>query len=160
MTTHLSRAVVAHALPGRTRIRISDRKHDREFFQRAAATLIEMDGTGPVTINPVSASVLVLHRDSVEALGAFAREHGLFDLAPQVIEAPPPRRPLPQAVGDKLQLADFALRYKTGNKTDLATITFGALIIGAGVQLLRGQFLPASATLLHYALDLVPRRTG
>jgi hypothetical protein len=153
----LPRADVVHALPGRTRIRVRERLHDVEYFERVVRSLRSMDGAGEVTASHKTGSVLVVHRDSWEALGAYAKGQELFDLAPPPPPShPEPPRPLPRMVGDALQVADLGLRVETGGRVDLASATFGALVAGAVVQAFRGQFLPASATLLAYAMRLVP----
>ena len=156
----LPRADIVHALPGRSRIRVRDRQHDTEFFEHVVSTLRGMEGVGDVTANAITGSVLIVHRDSWEALGAYAREHQLFELSPPPAPSPPgPRKRLPRTVGDALQSADIGLQFKTRGRADLASVTFGALIAGAVVQAFRGQLLPASATLVAYALRLVPGRS-
>ena len=92
----------------------------------------------------------------VGKLADFARAHDLFDLAPPA-ETHASHKPLPAAVGDSLELADLALRFKTGGRADLGSLTFGALTAAAVVQLFRGQFLSPGVTLLHYALALIPQ---
>jgi hypothetical protein len=147
-------AIVVHTLPGRTRLRIQTHRHDREFFDRAVAVLAEMDGVGPVSGDARTGSLLIVHSGSIEALSEFARTRGLFD----VVAAPPPGPPkrLNEAAGDTLRLADFAVRFKSRGRADLASLTFGALLAGAVVQTFRKQFLPASVTLLAYAARLIP----
>lgn len=160
MSPGLPRAQIAHSLPGRTRIRVPGRKHDREYFENGADKLAELDGTGSVVANPGTASFLVLHRTSLEALGDFARAKGLFDLKLHDETNAAGPRSLPHAFADSFDLADLALRIRTGGRVDLVSIIFGALVAAAGFQMYRGKTLPAGVSLLHYAFHLIPRPPG
>jgi len=155
----LPRAEVVHALPGRSRLRVRDRQRDTEFFERVRATLLGMEGVGEVSTNALTGSVLVVHRDSWQALGQYARERQLFELVPPPEPTPPgPRKALPEMVSDAIDVADLGLQLKTHGRVDLRSATFGALVAAAVVQAVRGPLLPASATLLAYALGLMPGR--
>jgi hypothetical protein len=154
------RAEVAHVLPGRLRVRVPSRQRDAAWFAEAARVLEAMPGTGPVTANPVSASLLILHREPSDQVLAFARARGLFDAEVATAHAVgfPPTRAFSHEVKGALERADLALRFASGGRSDLRSMTFAALVLGAAVQAVRGQLLPAAGTLLAYALSALPRR--
>lgn len=56
MTTH---AVVVHQMPGRVRVRIPEKRHDKDFFSMVEALLPVIDGVEDVETNPLTASVLI-----------------------------------------------------------------------------------------------------
>lgn len=154
------RAEVAHVLPGRLRVRVPSRQRDATWFAEAVHVLETMPGTGPVTGNPVSASLLILHREPTERVLAFARAQGLFDADVATAHAIgfPPTRAFSHEVKDRLEQADLALRFASGGRSDLRSAAFATLVVGAAVQAVRGQLLPAAGTLVAYALAMLPRR--
>jgi hypothetical protein len=78
-------AQLEHAIPGRMRLRVPSRRGDARYFARVAEHLQGQADIITVTTRAVTGSVLILHRSAPETIAAFAREQGLFDLAPGVV---------------------------------------------------------------------------
>src|SRR5688572_29101315 len=73
-------ARLCHAISGRMRIRIPDKRRDAAYFLETQRRLTTLDGIDTVDANPVTASLLLHHRSSEQAIVEFARREGLFRL--------------------------------------------------------------------------------
>lgn len=125
-------AEVSHAMPGRTRLRIADRRGDAAFFATVASGLSALPGVQKVEVTPLTGSVLIRHWGSLEKLGATARDAGIFNLA----KAPATREAATGAAFDPRLLAAAAL---------------GGLALW---QMSREKLFPPALTLLWYAAHL------
>jgi hypothetical protein len=133
-------AVVAHALPGRTRLTIQDHRDDADFFAAAAATLAAIEGIVSVDPRPHTGSLVIEHTTTVARIGEAAMKAGIFRLSSE--ELPLKNQPAPPfeyspALVMAVALGGFALW-----------------------QLGRGRILPPALTLALYAADiarLLPR---
>lgn len=142
-------------MAGRVRLRIPEKRDDAAYFAELEAALRGLDGVDNVVVNPTTSSVL-LHLDAAR-LGAQAEPVlragealGLFEIA----EEPPRGTPIAHLY-ERLLEADRRLAERTEGRWDLATLGFYALLGGSAVQLVRGRFMPAGATLAIQALGLV-----
>jgi hypothetical protein len=89
-------AEVEHRIPGRTRLRLRDRRRDAGFFTTLEAALREAPGVREVRADPRTGGVLVLHPDGeADRVFDFARDRGLFELARPAGAVP--QRPRPAA---------------------------------------------------------------
>jgi hypothetical protein len=87
----LPHAAVIHTGEGRTRLRISCRRGDSDYFAFVASGLSAMRGVRSVKVTPLTGSVLISHDQQLSRLGAEAEEKGLFALeggAPTSSDAP------------------------------------------------------------------------
>ncbi len=117
-------AVVAHRLPGRTRLLVPARRGDTGFFQRVIEHARGLPVVRAARANPLTGSLLLEHEGAVEPI---ARELGL-DLAP----APPRRQRGPSR---RRRLPPIA-------PLGAAAVGFGVL---AGVQVVRGRLAGSAA---------------
>ncbi len=125
-------AIVAHTIPGRTRLRIPARRGDTVFFASLATTLSAMAGIYRVTVQPVTAGILLEHGKPLQKLLAAVEDAQLF----RVSESWTPQ-----------------------SKAEPVTLD-ARLLIGVGMgafalwQLTQGRILPPAMTLGWYAASL------
>ncbi len=149
----LPQAFICHQSADRLRIKIASRKGDEGFFSKAVKGLAGMRKFKHLAANPLTGSVLFI-AENLDAgeIAAYAHKHALFDL--MTVEAPslPLMHSLVQPVGG----LDRSLRAITGDKIDLPSGIFFALL-GTGIyQLARGRFImPPWYTAFWYAFGLV-----
>lgn len=169
------RALVAHRLPGRLRLRIPARRGDAGYFDqitRQAATEAAISG---LWANPRTGSLLVAHDGDAASVARFGRENRLFDTGPLAPDPAPasaaPALPsLDAARVAALGLATLGLvQVARGRIAGAASESFwaafsaqarlrnpwaAAALAGLGVvQLARGEVLGSAASLLYYALS-------
>ena len=131
-------AQLAHASPGRTRLRFPSRAGDADFFSACAARLSEMPGVLAVRPRALTASLQIEHEGEFEAVASQAQERGLFLVAEHEPESPV-----------------FAIPPAAG--------VLGALAL---LQVFRASVLPPAITLAWYAASLLkeqrtqPRRAS
>ncbi len=73
-------ARIAHAMPGRARLRLPDHRGDAGFFASVASGVSALPGVYKVETRPLSGSVLIQHFGPLDKLGDAARRAGLFSL--------------------------------------------------------------------------------
>ena len=130
---------IAHAIPGRTRLRYPPLRDDAAAATRIADALAAVSGVREVKVRPYTGSVLVLHDPAVttEALVAAARAAVPAQRVLQADEAPPQEGPTPSLSRIAKLAATIAreidrdLLRRTGGRLDLGTLaTLG--FFGAG----------------------------
>jgi hypothetical protein len=125
-------AEIAHAMPGRARLRIADRRGDAAFFASLAKDVSALPGVDLVDATPLTGSLLIKHSGPLHKVGKAARKAGLFVVG----EAPAAPEPGPTLQFDPKLLVALALT-------------------GAALwQMSREKFLPPALTLLWYASHL------
>jgi hypothetical protein len=79
-------AQVAHAMPGRARLRIADRRGDAVYFASVSKALSAIAGVRAVEVAPMTGSVLIQHSGPLARIGVAAKEARLFVVgeAPQI----------------------------------------------------------------------------
>jgi hypothetical protein len=82
-------ARVVHALPGRKRLKIEEKRGDEAYFNTVEKALSDSLGVLRVETNCRTGSVLVHHRPGEPSALQRAEEQGLFQLATEASEAPP-----------------------------------------------------------------------
>lgn len=132
MSVDLPAAEVAHAMPGRTRLRLPDRRGDAAFFASMASGLLSLPGVFDVETRPLTGSVLIAHFNPLDELGDAARTAGLFNL-----------RPAPVA-------PSLDLKVEFDPKLIVALALAGLAIW----QISREKVVPPALTLLWYASNL------
>jgi hypothetical protein len=125
-------AKVAHAMPGRARLRIADRRGDDAYFAAVAKALSAIAGVRAVDVAPMTGSVLIQHSGPLARIGVAAQEAQLFVVG----EAPMAPREAPQVSMDPKIVAALAL------------------LAAALWQMSRERFFPPAITLLWYASRL------
>jgi hypothetical protein len=145
-------AYVSHEMFGRTRIRVPGLRRHAPYFQAVERILSECESVRRVETNPLSGGILVFHRTSLEDIARFAKASNLFDLVIEPAAGPPSSR-----VARQIGRLDRTVTSLTLGRVDTRTWVFSGLMIAAVYQMLRGNALPAGVTLMHYALDALPR---
>jgi len=138
MAAALPRARVVHALPGRTRLRIEEKRGDAAYFASLSAALATLPGVEQVSAAALTGSLVVRHEPPLEAIAATARAAGLFvvDAASAGATVPVPDSP---AAGAGLAARPLLV----------------AGLVGAAVwQFSRARLFPPAITLLWYALHV------
>jgi hypothetical protein len=147
-----ARARIVHSIPGRTRVRIYNRRRDRAFFEDIERRIARFPQVEHVASDALTGSVLVHHNGSPLDLLVAAGEAGLDELID--IEVPPPVAALLKA---EVASLDAAIRRTTAGNLDLSTIAIFGLFALAGVQLIRGNQPVLAVTLAWYAAELLRR---
>jgi hypothetical protein len=82
-------ARVVHALPGRKRLRIEEKRGDEAYFAAVEKALSDSPGVDAVETNCRTGSVLVHHQPSEPSALQHAEEQGMFQLATPASEPRP-----------------------------------------------------------------------
>lgn len=141
-------AVITHATPGRTRIRVMSHQRDAAFFARAEAVLGQLKGVERVKANPLTGSILVLHHPGLSEIARFGESTGLFRLAGHA----PAGVPVATQVYQQVRGANRVASALTGGRVDLGSLGFVVLIGLAMYQAHRGQLLGPATTLFFQAV--------
>jgi len=144
-------AWLTHRIDGRARIKLPERRGDAPHFAKVAEELRALPGVVDVQANALTGGLLVLHEGPLEPILTQARSKRLFEVNANQPAAPPVAERLRRQLG-KLS---GELRQDTGGESDLASLIFLVLMVGAIIQLLRGNFLAPAVSLLWYALSAV-----
>lgn len=147
-------AHAVHNIKGRTRVHVPSHRNDAAFFKRAEEVLRELEGIDYVVANPITASILLLHRLSLDAIGEHARSRGLFDIREQQRAA----ASVINQAGAGLRVADRRMHALTHGNFDLDSAVFMGLGAVALVQLARMRVWPSAFTLLWYAFGMARRK--
>jgi hypothetical protein len=138
----IPQACVIHALRGRTRMRVPERRGDTRYFETVREGLCRLDGVGPVEINPTTGSILVWHATPFDDVSGRAQQSRLFAVDRSLTAAPP--------AASSSELGP-SIRSPFGPLANPRLAAF-ALLLGLGlIQLLRGQVMPPAISLLWYA---------
>ncbi len=147
----LPRAEIVHQMPGRLRVRVADRRNNREYFARVREALATMEGVQSVETNWASGSVLLLHDSTADNITQFARERDLFDVhAPQWL-APAVSQRIAQGAGSVVHRVN---RFTRGEVDVPGIVVIGFATAGL-VQVLRRNAWPPGMTLFWYAAILL-----
>lgn len=138
-----------HAVPGRVRYRIPERRGDNAFFDRLQQVLADTPGVRAVAVNAGTAGVLLEFDGELEQMLAAVRAAGLF----RVMDAMPQSLAFEASAG--LKTVDRNLSLITGGRLDLDGALVFTLIGLALHQALRGQWLAPASTLFWYAVTLL-----
>ncbi len=152
------RARVVHALPGRLRLRLPERRNEPDYFATLEERLGACPGVTALRTNHRTGSVLIHHdpehhRDAILRWGA---KHGLFTTAGH--PAPPPTLRT-MAQGGLVRLDRRLLDHSAGT-TDSRSLLMVVLLALTLVQAARGQVLGSASTMLWYAFTLIRDEHG
>jgi hypothetical protein len=136
MLEALPQAQLVHAMPGRSRLRIPERRGDPVFFASLASGLSTLQGVKKVDVSPLTGSILIHHDVPFEGLAKAAEDVRLFGLATVTAGTP---------------LSAAAIAALPLDVRMIAALGFGALAL---LQIGRGNVLPQAATLAWYAATL------
>ena len=147
-------ARIVHELRGRTRLRIKGVDDDAQYFETVRQCLLGASGVDEVRVNPLTGSVLVLHKGATsQAFRERLRKTDLFEFTDQ------PEPPLSSL--ERIRIGAFALDRMvsqiTSGRGDLRTVAFVVIVSLAIRQIVRGQILSPASALLWNAMDLAIR---
>jgi hypothetical protein len=144
----LPAAEIVHQVPGRTRLRIAEKRGDRAYFSGTKRALEACPSVRHVSGSSLTGSLLLIHEGALDAVAHFARAQGIFDVG-----APP----LPETfatIAEGARSMEKRIRSRTNEQWGTAGVTFYALL-GAGLwQAIQGRVLPPTVTLLFQALNV------
>ena len=147
----LPRAIIKHQVQHRTRIQFPTRRKSKSFFSEIEKALHTFEGLEVLEVNPLTGSILFIHRGDLETVRKLAKEKHLFDL-----DLSPP---LPQSwIEDSfLQLdhLDTRIDKATQGAYRLPSATALTLIGLSFVQIFRKFYLPPASSLLMDAYQLL-----
>jgi hypothetical protein len=78
MADVLPHATVVHAIEGRTRLRVAERRGDAAFFASAATGLSTIAGVKKVDVTPLTGGILIFHDAPLSGVAETAEKLGLF----------------------------------------------------------------------------------
>ncbi|MEK6672547.1 MAG: HMA2 domain-containing protein [Nitrospirota bacterium] len=142
---------MSHSIAGRLRVRIPAKKGDSPYFASLKDQLIKKGGVEQVEANPMTGSVLIIHKLNINSISNYAESHNLFKLMTQKPEA----TPLSQKVTGAFKGMDKHVKGFTGGELDIPGMAF-IVLIGLGLsQISRGNFAaPAWYTAFWYAFNI------
>jgi Heavy metal associated domain 2 len=143
----MAAAAIAHAAYGRTRFKIPARRRDEEYFSTVERELRSAAEVERVEVNPITGSVLVHHRGSVDAVCAYAEKSKLFRASAT------PDRPHDLLL-ERASFMDRQVQDLSGQALDLRSLALVLLLSVGLFQLLRGQFAAPALTVFWYAATL------
>jgi hypothetical protein len=151
MTVKPLRAVLAHRMPGRARLRIQEAGADEAAVLRLGRALAEYPAVHEARANVNARSILILHTGELAPILADAESRGLLSLASASRQASTPMRRVQQAIEN----LDARVLDQTEHGIGLGSIAFAALAVAGVWQTLNGRLLPAGTTLFNYALGVM-----
>ncbi len=159
MTETRTSAYVAHALPGRLRLRIPEQRGNDAYFADLCERLSNRREFTAVTANAMTGGIL-LHLApgvAIPEVAAAATALSLFDV--QSAAVPPARPPTSRnaltAASVSFKGADRLIAEASGGFLDLRSILFLLLLAMAIRQISRGHFMVAGFTPLWHAVNMM-----
>ncbi len=144
-------AHIVHSLPGRTRLKVPDRRGEPRYFTRLSECLSHCAGVARLQVNPRTGSLLLEHTVPLAQIAAFAQTHQLFTLAPP--------DSLQQEITQSTQAGLRWLNRQFAQASEGLLNVRVVLILGlAGlifIQVARGQILMPATNLLWFLVQLL-----
>lgn len=151
---------IAHQSTGRTRIRWSGDREERDKVVDVAARVDQIEGVFTAEPRRLTGSIIIDHPEASWAeLEAEIRSRGQIELAPLARSESGPRTGL-QAVSQGADRLNAALSEAGIDNLDLKNLAFLVLVTLAIVQAARGQVMVSAVSLLWYAIDIANRNAA
>lgn len=144
-------AHLAHGLPGRTRLKVPDKRGDMKFFTSAGQQLGECPGVTQVEANARTGSLLIRHSVPFSQIAAFADDHNLFTLQADNETS----SSISHQAAANLTWVNTQLAQLSAGTLDLRSVMFLTLLVLCLVQIYRGQILIPAGALLWNMLQLL-----
>lgn len=147
-----SDALIVHAIPGRIRLRILDRKKDVAYFKKLLTTMSDISGVAKLVINPRTASIFIEYDpEATDTLNQFLEANVFFTVS-RPDKQKPDVKPKPASIGLGQMFSESGL----ATKPDIPP----AMLMSIGLagwscyKLLRGEWKsPAWYVTLWYAYN-------
>ncbi len=146
-------AYVVHELPERLRIRLPEHRNESGFFSALAEQIRQLEGVETVRTDALTASILIEHRTTEDALRASLSAEVGLELSSQPNRARYSLAPVTAA----FSAINKRLRNASDGSTDLQAILFVVVVAIAIRQIIRGQIMVPAVSLLWYAFELAVR---
>lgn len=151
-----AKAYLVHRSPGRLRLRIPERRHNRSFFAELRKRLAECPSVNRADADPVTGSILA-HFDErpgrEAAILVEALEAGIGALIDVELSPPPPAH-IAHRARHHFSRLNGAVRDYTGGGTDGTGLVILVLFLSSIWQIMQGQILAPAAQLLWYAMQI------
>jgi hypothetical protein len=140
---------IAHATPGRTRIRWAGDSAEKNIVSALATDIANINGVDKAEPRIVTGSIIIQHEGQIWP----ALESQLTDQIPLEFTTVPPAfaHNGAQTPNDSIANVDGALKHVNMDVYSIAILMLCAFAI---VQALRGQFMSSSSSFLWYAFNL------
>ena len=148
----LPEAYVIHQTPNRLRIKIPSKKGDVSFFSFLKDHLARYPGIEEVHVNPLTGSLLLLHRLEPALIAELQASNPLF----QFQLSRRNHATLHEKIADSFSCLNDHLKVSTGGEVDIPSLALLGLL-GMGLyELCMGNFLiPAWYTAFWYASSII-----
>jgi len=144
-------AQIIHSLPGRTRLRVLEKRRDEAFFADTIRSLTHCPGVSSIETNSLTGGILIHHDVPWNVLVTQIEQRtGL------VIEMPR-ETSIAHQVAQGLETASQDLNKVSGGKLDWNTLLFLGLTGLAIQQAVEGNIMAPAVSLLWYALNSLPK---
>jgi len=131
-------AVIAHASPGRLRIRVPSQKGNLAALKSQGDQLAACPGILSIEVNPGTGSILLLHQTTVREIAEYARSRNVLSFeAPKSAKVPSVE--LRRNLGETFKSVDRQIKSLTSGDMDLNGFAVAALVVAGSVQLLSGS---------------------
>lgn len=153
-------ARVTHALPGRKRVKIDEKRGDEAYFAAVRKAFADCPGVEEVEINDATGSILIHHACDDLPLWDYAATNGLFHVG---------GKNLPASVASLPVAANAPLTWNQARNRRPASVLdarnwrpliFLALMAIGIAQAVRGNIAFPALTAFWYALHLLPAPSG
>ncbi|WP_225071264.1 HMA2 domain-containing protein [Desulfuromonas sp. CSMB_57] len=147
--------ICVHSTGERLRIRFPEQRGNQAFFAALRDKLADCHSISQVTVNPGTASLLVLHNGDLSEVAEFVASEKIFCLAPQVGPKASGVRPVTAATRQWFRHVDGQVQSLSNNSLSLPEVAFLTLIGGGLWQIARGNLVaPAWYTCFWYGLNI------
>ncbi len=153
LTALMTEARIVHAIPGRLRLRISERRGDAVFWDALPRQFGQCPGVVAVSVKPATGSVVLTTGPTVrpDSIIQYAREWLELEISYPLV----PRHPsVADTVAAGLGGLDRGLTGLSNGLIDLRSLLFLALVILIVRQVKRGHWSGPVSSLLLSALDI------
>jgi len=149
-------AQVIHQIPGRVRLRVSERRNETAYFEQLSQAIAACNQVLSVEVNPSSASVLVLcEGNAVFNVLCEMEQRRILSIAAKDAQSTNSKTLLSQIADKMKELEQSILSYSFG-RFDLSSLLFIVLLALAIIQATRGHGLGPASSLLLSALAFLP----
>jgi len=149
-------ARLAHALPGRKRIKIDEKRGDEAYFATVKEALADCPGVLAVEANGLTGSVVVHHIADDLPIWHHAAAKGLFHLGEKNSHAPPAAPLVAAKITANREAPVRNLKRTSRVGANWRPIIFMGLV-GIGIaQVIEGKIAVPALTAFWYALNVLP----
>lgn len=124
----LPHAYISHQTTGRLRIKIPSKKGDQRYLTGVKERFSGFEGIENIELNPLTGSILIIHKVNRERIAEYAMANNLFSL--KGLNSYPAG--LQQRISGTFKGMDTQLKKFTGGEIDIGGMAF-LVLLGAGI---------------------------